>query len=381
MKVPYSEVAATNGRMKDELLATIGRVIDSGCYSGGPFVEAFEDEFAAYCGTKHAVAVSSGTSALWLAMMAMEIGPGDEVVTVPATFVATVEAILATGATPVFADIDESSYTMSPEGLERAISARTKAVVPVHLFGQTAEMGAIREIAAGRGLRVIEDAAQAHGASCGGRRAGALGDAGCFSFYPSKNLGALGEGGAVTTDDDLVAERVRELRNHGQSRKNHHVASGWNCRMDGVQAAVLSHKLRMLEGGNQRRVEIAAAYDEFLAGCAGVVVPAVRKPDHHVYHVYAVRVGGRDRFIRRMAGLGVECGVHYPVPVHLQPAFARLGCGMGDFPVAERCAGEFVSLPMYPGLTGEQAGIVMAAAARSCEVEACAGVPPVIQSH
>lgn len=370
MKVPFFDIKARNAPIRDELLRAIESVIDSGQLAGGRFVDGFEGDFAAFCGTRHAVGVGCGTAAIWLALEAAGVGHGDEVITVPMTFAATLEAICATGAKPVLADIDAATYTMDPAALERAITPRSKAVVPVHLFGQCADMDPIREIAEQHGLLVVEDAAQAHGADYRGKRAGSLGDAGCFSFYPSKNLGALGEAGAVVTDDERIARRVRMLRDHGQSRKNHHEVIGWNSRMDGIQAAALRIKLGRLDRENQQRRGHAAEYDRLLGGLAGLVLPVCADRGGHVHHLYAVRVAGRDRFVDALGREGVECGSHYPVPVHLQPAFASLGCRAGDFPVAERCAGEFVSLPMYPELSSDQISHV-AAVARGA-IGACA---------
>ena len=259
--IPFFDMKARHAPKREEYLRAIGEVIDTGAFAGGAFVERFEAEFAAYCGVDHAVGVGSGTEALWLAMVAMGIGPGDEVITVPMSFAATVEAICLVGAKPVFVDIDEQNYTMDPAALVDAITSRTKAIIPVHLFGQVADMSPILEIAERRGIRVIEDAAQAHGAEYKGRKAGSLGDAGCFSFYPSKNLGAFGEGGAVLTKDSAVAGKLKMLRNHGQSARNRHTLVGWNSRLDGIQAAVLSVKLPHLDRENHMRSERAAYYD------------------------------------------------------------------------------------------------------------------------
>jgi dTDP-4-amino-4,6-dideoxygalactose transaminase len=354
MKVPFLDLNAQNAPLRAEIDRAIGEVIDSSAFAGGPFVARFEEEFAAFCDCKYAAGVGNGTDALWLALLAAGIGPGDEVITVPSTFMATAEAISYCGARPVFIDIDEKTYTMNPEGLEKAVTPRTKAIIPVHLFGQVADMDPILEFARSRGLLVIEDAAQAHGAMYKGRKAGSLGDVGCFSFYPGKNLGAFGEAGAVVTNDSSLAEKIRVLRDHGQIRKYHHTMIGWNCRMDGIQGAVLSIKLRHLEKGNALRRAHAKRYSEVLGGVEGISVPYASDRGEHVYHVYAIRTRSRDELMRRLSEQGVATGIHYPIPVHLQQAYAGLGYGEGAFPIAERCALEFASLPMFPELTADQ---------------------------
>ena len=358
MKVPFLDLASQHAPLRREFSAAIEEVIDSGAFAGGPFVARFEEDFATYCDSQHAIGVGSGTEALWLALLALGVGPGDEVITVPSTFMATAEAITYCGAKPVFVDIDERTYTMDPAGLEEAITKRTKAIIPVHLFGQPADMDPILEIARARGLYVIEDAAQAHGAEYKGRRAGSLGDAGCFSFYPGKNLGAFGEAGAVVTGNNELQEKIRVLRDHGQIRKYHHTMVGWNCRMDGIQAAVLSIKLRHLEKGNETRRSHAAQYHGALAGFDAIVTPYEDPYARHVYHIYAVRVRERDEVIRRLGEMGIACGIHYPVPVHLQEAYSNLGYEVGSLPVAEQVAKEFVSLPMFPELSPAQVGTV-----------------------
>ncbi len=354
MKIPFLDIKIQNEALRNEIMQEIEKVIDSGAFAGGTFVETFETDFAAYCGVPHAIGVGSGTEALWLTLLARDIGPGDEVITVPSTFMATAEAITYCGARPVFVDIDERTYNMDPAGLEKAITKKTKAIIPVHLFGQPADMDPILEIARKHGLFVVEDACQAHGAEYKGRKAGTLGDAGCFSFYPGKNLGAFGEAGAVVTADARLQERIRILRDHGQVRKYHHTMIGWNCRMDGIQAAVLRIKLRRLEEGNRRRRSWAAQYDRAFAGCDPVRTPAAPPWIQHVYHLYAIRVADRDGMIRSLSERGIGTGIHYPVPVHLQAAYRSLGYGRGSFPCAEKCADEFLSLPMFPELTAAQ---------------------------
>ena len=340
--------------MREQLDAAIAAVIDASAFAGGPFVAQFEKEFAAYCGAAHAVGVGNGTDALWFALLAAGVGPDDEVITVPNTFMATVEAISFCGARPVFVDIDEATYTLDPGLLEKAITARTKAIIPVHLFGQCAEMDPILEVAARRRIPVIEDACQAHGAGYKGRKAGSMGLAGCFSFYPGKNLGALGEAGAVVTNQAELAEKVRVLRDHGQVRKYCHSHIGWNGRMDGIQGAVLSVKLKQLDVANLRRRSHALLYDQLLGDTEEVTLPAQARASQSVYHIYAVRVKDRDQVLQSMAEKGISCAIHYPIPVHLQEAYRFLGRGRGSYPVAERCAGEFLSLPMFPELTKEQ---------------------------
>lgn len=349
MKVPFLDLKAQYHRIAPEINEAIREVLDSCAFAGGYFVERFEKEWAAYCGVRHAVGVGNGTDALWLALRALDIGTGDEVITVPNTFIATAEAISLTGAKPVFVDIDESCFTMNPELLETAITSRTKAVIPVHLFGQAADMDPIMDIARRRGLHVIEDACQAHGAAYKGRMAGSMGVAAAFSFYPGKNLGAYGEAGAVTTNDDQVAVKVRLLRDHGQSRKYHHDVVGWNARMDGIQGAVLTVKLRYLDEWNSKRRKVASVYDDFFARLAGVIHPAARPRCRHVYHVYAIRVGSRDQLIEFLGANGVSTGIHYPVPVHRTLAYSDLPVE-SRLEASSRIAGELVSLPMYPEL-------------------------------
>ncbi|MDQ3518776.1 MAG: DegT/DnrJ/EryC1/StrS family aminotransferase [Gemmatimonadota bacterium] len=358
MKVPFLNLSAQHAPHRGELDRAIAAVIDSNAFAGGPFVAEFEKQFASFCGTSHAIGVSNGTDALWLALLACGIGAGDEVITVPSTFMATAEAITYSGATPVFVDVDEETYTMDPRQLEGALTSRTKAVIPVHLFGQMADMDPIIEFARKHRLKVIEDAAQAHGAEYKGRCAGSIGEAGCFSFYPGKNLGAFGEAGAVVTNDAGIRDRIRVLRDHGQARKYHHTAIGWNCRMDGIQGAVLSVKLRQLERGNQSRRAHAEHYERLLREVDEITTPQVQPYAKHVFHIYSVRVQRRDEVIRVFEENGIGYGVHYPIPVHLQEAYASLGYGEGSFPVAERVAQEFLSLPMYPELTSEQVAVV-----------------------
>lgn len=356
MKVPFLDLKAHHAPLLPEITAAIHQVIESGAFAGGPFVADFEKDFASYCQCPHAIGVGNGTEAIWLPLLALGIGKGDEVITVPSTFMATAEAITHTGATPVFVDVDEDTCTMDPAGLEQAITARTKAIIPVHLFGQMANMDPILEIARKHGLHVIEDAAQAHGAEYKGHRAGSLGDAGSFSFYPGKNLGAFGEAGAVVTKNPELAEKIRTLRDHGQSRKYHHTLVGWNSRMDGIQAAVLRTKLQHLDRANELRRSHAAFYDCALKDIDSIRTTAAASFGKPVYHIYAIRVRNRDEFMQRLGEKGIGTGIHYPIPVHLQEAYQGLGLRRGAFPIAERWADEVVSLPMFPELTSEQRG-------------------------
>lgn len=365
MKVPFLDLKAHHEPIREQLEAAISAVIDSNAYAGGPFVARFEEEFAAYCGARFAVGVGNGTDALWLSLLALGVGPGDEVITVPSTFMATAEAITYCGARPVFVDIDSRTYTLDPNLLEQAITSKTKAIIPVHLFGLVADMDAVLAIASRHGIPVVEDACQAHGALHHGRKAGTLGDTGCFSFYPGKNLGALGEAGGVVTNDEQLKIKMQVLRDHGQAKKYFHSMIGWNARMDGIQGAVLSVKLKHLDSSNARRRAHAKMYDDLLAGIDEIVTPVEPAHCQHVYHVYAVRVPERDRVLSAMAERGISCGIHYPVPVHLQEAYRFLGQGEGSFPVAERCASEFLSLPMFPELTPAQIETV------AREIKAC----------
>jgi dTDP-4-amino-4,6-dideoxygalactose transaminase len=352
--VPFTNLTAHHAPLKEQICDAIADVIDAGAFAGGAFVESFETDFAAYCGTRYAIGVGSGTEALWLSLLALGVGPGDEVITVPMTFIATAEAISLTGATPVFVDINDETYTMDVDGLSVALTSRTKAIIPVHLFGQPADMEPILAFAREHGLYVIEDAAQAHGAEYQGRKVGSIGDAGCYSFYPGKNLGAIGEGGAIVTDDHALAEKVRILRDHGQSRKYHHSVIGWNGRMDAIQGAVLRIKLRHLDEHNRMRQSFAIQYEKALGGIDEIILPVIAADRKHVFHIYAIRTDRRAELIDRFAKAGIGHGIHYPVPIHLQPAYASLGCRRGTYPVAERCANTFLSLPMSAELTSGQ---------------------------
>jgi len=367
MRVPFLDLKTQYESIRDEIAEALQQVLDNTAFAGGRFVANFEKDFASFCGCEHAIGVSSGTSALWIALWALGIGTGDEVITVPNTFIATAEAISFCGATPVFVDVDEQTYNMNPDLLEAAITPKTRAIIPVNLFGQTADMDPIMEIARTRELFVVEDACQAHGAEYKGRRAGSIGDAGCFSFYPGKNLGAYGEAGAVVTNNAELAETMRAFRDHGQTRKSRHTMIGWNGRMDGFQGAVLSVKLKHLPAWNEARRKNAKLYNRLLADIDDVITPAEADYAKHIYHVYAIRTQNRDELMSALAEQEISCGIHYPVPVHLQEAYAHLGHGRNSFPAAEKCAEEFVSLPMFAELTPEQIETVTSEISRFLE--------------
>jgi dTDP-4-amino-4,6-dideoxygalactose transaminase len=362
--IPYLDLKAQYHGIKDEIDAAVLRVLESTQFILGEEVAAFERDFAAYCHASQCVGMNSGTSALHLALIAAGIGPGDEVITTPFTFVATVAAIRYAGATPVLVDIEPDYFTIDPARIGSAITSRTRAIVPVHLYGQPADMGPILEIARTRGLTVIEDAAQAHGSEYHGRRCGSLAEIAAFSFYPGKNLGAYGEGGAVTTTRPDLAAACRVLRDWGQETRYEHRLKGFNYRMDGIQGAVLRVKLRHLEAWTEKRSQVARWYAEALDP-ESVRLPKERPGCRHVYHVYAVRSDDRDGLRDALARAGVQTGIHYPIPVHLQPAHADLGYGAGDFPVAETVAREVLSLPMFPEMTRQQVATVAATVSKT----------------
>ncbi|MDZ8188218.1 MAG: DegT/DnrJ/EryC1/StrS family aminotransferase [Nostoc sp. ChiSLP02] len=348
--IPFVDLKAQYLSIKDEIDTAVLKVLASTQFILGNEVKALEQEFADYCSADYGVAVNTGTSALHLALIAAGIGAGDEVITVPFTFVATTAAICYTQATPVFVDIDPVSYTIDVSQIEKAITERTKAILPVHLYGQPADMEPILDIARRHGLAVIEDAAQAHGAEYKGQRVGSIGDIGCFSFYPGKNLGAYGEGGMAVTNNPEYARTMGMLRDWGQERRYHHVLQGYNYRMDGIQGAILRVKLRYLEAWTEARRTHAGHYDQLLSG---VSTPTVMPYSRHVYHVYAVRSPQRDILQQRLQGQEIQTGIHYPIPIHLQPAYAQLGYKPGDFPHSEAASREVLSLPMYAELTTE----------------------------
>ncbi len=365
--IPFLDLKAQYKAVGPEIEASVLEVLRRGDYVLGESVSRFEADFATFCGARDAVAVNTGTSALHLALLAAGVGPGDEVVTVSSTFVATVAAIIYTGATPVFVDIDPVTWTMDPDRVERALTSRTKAILPVHLHGRLADMERLGTIARRHGLILIEDAAQAHGAMRDGRMAGTFGDIGCFSFYPGKNLGACGEGGGVVTNNPDFAASVRALRDWGQAGKYNHVRHGFNYRLDTLQAAALAVKLRRLAEWTAARQRVASLYDELLKDFAGGR-PAPADRDH-AYHVYAVRVQNRDEVQTELKNAGIATNIHYPRPVHLQPAYATLGYGQGDFPFTEALARETLSLPIYPELTDEQTAKVASALCRICALQ------------
>jgi dTDP-4-amino-4,6-dideoxygalactose transaminase len=391
--IPFLDLTTPHRELEPQLLEVVRQALQSAAFIGGPQVESFENEFAAYCGTSHCAGVSNGTDALLFALIASGVGPGDAVVTVSHTFIATVEAISHAGAQTEFVDIDESTYTMSPKALAeylercqidphtgRPLGLRTqrpiKAVVPVHLYGQVADMPAILKLAAQYGLVVVEDACQAHGAErlIDGqwRRAGSMGTAAAFSFYPGKNLGACGEAGAVTTDDPTLARRVKTLRDHGQVRKYYHDLEGYNGRLDAIQAGFLRIKLRHLEAWNQLRRKAAARYNDLLSANAAVRTPSEPESSKAVYHLYVIRTADREHVAEQLKQEGISTGLHYPVPVHRQNCYRDWGYQTGSLPVTERVAAEILSLPMFPGLTSEQQTRVAAAVRQSVQSMATA---------
>jgi dTDP-4-amino-4,6-dideoxygalactose transaminase len=347
--IPFVNLQAQYLSIKPEIDDAVHRVLTSGRYVLGEEVAAFEWEFAAYCGVAFGIAVNSGTSALHLSLLSLGIGHGDEVVTSPMTFVATAAVIMYTGARPVFADIEANTCTIDPSKVESAISERTKAIIPVHLYGQSADMSPLIEIARRHRLAVIEDACQAHGAAYEGRRAGSLGNLGCFSFYPTKNLGSIGEGGMVVTDREDLAASIRELRDWGTTHRYQHRRLGFNYRMDAIQAAVLRVKLRSLDRWNGARRALAAEYIDALKS-SNLQLPSEAAGRRHVYHVFSIRSEQRDRLQRQMAEGGIETGIHYPVPVHLQEGYRQLAYNVGAFPISEHVARTSLSLPLYPEL-------------------------------
>lgn len=356
--IPFLDLKAQYASIQTEIESAVTRVLRSGHYVLGPEVAALEEEFAAYCGTRHAIAVNTGTSALHLALLSAGVQRGDEVITTPFTFIASAAAIRYIGAVPVFVDIDPKTFTIDPDRIERAITPRTKAILPVHLYGQMAAMNDILIIAARHGLTVIEDACQAHGGLYDGQRAGSMGLSGCFSFYPGKNLGACGEGGIIVTSNDDQARQLRMLRDWGQEKRYHHVVEGYNYRMDAIQGAILRIKLSNLEAWTEARRETARLYAKLLEG-SDISAPVEAQGNRHVWHIFAVRVKDRENLREALLREGIETGLHYPVPVHLQPAYADLGHKRGDFPHAEAAADEVLSLPIYPELSERDVAFIV----------------------
>jgi dTDP-4-amino-4,6-dideoxygalactose transaminase len=359
-EIPFLDLRAINNRYKESLEAAFGRVLDSGWFILGKELEAFEREFADYCGSKHCIGVGNGLEALHLILRAFDIGPGDEVLVPANTYIATWLAVSYAGARPVPVEPTPGTCNLDPERIGAAITPSTKAILVVHLYGQPADMDPICAVAQRHGLRVIEDAAQAHGARYRGRRTGSLGDAAGFSFYPGKNLGALGDGGAVTTDDDLLAERLCVLRNYGSKIKYHNEEKGYNSRLDELQAALLREKLKALDGENACRSRLAGCYSELLAG-SGLMLPVVPEWAEPAWHLYTVRTPLRDALQRHLTDRGIGTMIHYPIPPHLQMAYAELGFTAGTFPISEAIHNEILSLPMGPHLDEQQVAEVCSA--------------------
>ena len=359
MNIPFLDLKAQYIQIKDEVHAALNQVMETSAFVLGEAVKNFEEAFAAHHGAQYGVATSCGTSALHVALLAMGVGPGDEVIVPVNTFIATAEAVSHCGAKPVFVDMDEKDYCIDPQKIARAITPRTKAVIPVHLYGQPAEMDRILAVAAEHGLKVLEDCAQAHDAEYKGRKVGTFGVAGAFSFYPGKNLGAYGEGGAVLTNDEALAAKIRMLRDHGSAKKYYHDMVGYNYRMHGFQGAVLGVKLKYLVAWTDARRRVAQRYEQLLSGHDVLVKPA--KPHvRHVYHLFVIRVMNRDKVIKELKEKSVATGIHYPIPLHLTGAYANLGYKQGDFPLAEAAADRILSLPIYPELTEEMIDYVAA---------------------
>lgn len=361
ISIPLVDLRVQMEALRPELDAAWADALARSDFILGAALDTFEREFAAYCECPCAIGVASGLDALKLILRALEIGPGDEVIVPANTFIATALAVSAVGATPVLADCEDRTYGMDPDAAIAAITPRTRAFLPVHLYGHPARMQPLLDAAGRHGLEVVEDAAQAHGARLTGRRCGSLGRAAAFSFYPAKNLGALGDGGAVTTRDPDLAARIASLRNYGSTVKYHHAERGENSRLDTLQAAILSVKLRRLDEGNRQRRSLAARYTEGLRDLPGLVLPFTEANSEPVYHQYVIRSARRDEVLRALLAAGIGCGIHYPIPIHLQPAYADAGWKRGQFPVAERCADEALSLPMYPELTEKQVDQVIRA--------------------
>jgi dTDP-4-amino-4,6-dideoxygalactose transaminase len=354
MPVPYLDLKAQYSSIRDEITAAIEPVLANAQYVLGPAVESFERDFAEYCGCRHAVGVNSGTSALHLSLLALGVKPGDEVVVPAMTFVATAMAVAYTGATPVFCDVDPDYCCMDPKSLENAISPRTVGVIPVHLYGHPANLDSLQAVCHRHGLFLLEDACQAHGARWHDQPCGSFGSMACFSFYPGKNLGAAGESGAIVTQDAILAEKVRILRDWGQKERYKHECLAYNYRMEGIQGAILSVKLRHLPAWTRARRTAADHYRSALNSIEGLVLPSEHPNAQHIYHIFAARHPKRNLIRERLSAAGIQTGLHYPIPLHLQPCFKNLGYKQGQFPVSERIAQEELSLPMYPELAANQ---------------------------
>jgi len=349
MQIPLVDLKAQYLSIKEEIDEAIQRVLNKCNFIMGDEVKEFEEELASFCSAKYAVGVSSGTDALLLALKAINIQPGDEVITVPNTFIATTEAITMARGKIKFVDIDEETFNIDTNKIESAITNKTRAILPVHLYGQPANMDPIIDVAKKYNLKVIEDAAQAHGAEYKNKRVGALGDIGIFSFYPGKNLGAYGDAGAVVTNDPDISNKIAMLRNHGRTKKYEHEYEGYNCRLDTLQAAILRVKLKYISSWNEARRNHASSYRKLLQN-TDIILPTEQKDNKHIYHIFAVRVANRDNLLNKLKNEGIGAGIHYPIPLHLQPAYRYLGYKAGDFPITEKCAREIISLPMYPEL-------------------------------
>lgn len=352
--VPFIDLKKQHNSIKDEIEKAIKAVFEGSSFSGGEFASNFEEEFAAFCNCRFAIGVGSGTDAIWLSLLALGVTKGDEVITVPNTFIATAEAISFCGAKPVFVDVDEKTLTMNPQLIEPAITDKTKAIIPVHLHGQPADMYNILSVAKKHGLFVIEDACQAHGAIYKNQPVGSMGHTGCFSFYPGKNIGACGEAGIVVTNMEKVDYDIRILHDHGQTDKNNHSIIGWNSRMDGLQGAILSVKLKYLPAWNETRRHRAELYNTYLSHVSGITIPQIADYAKSVCHIYAIQSQKRDALLNDLFENGIQCGIHYPVPIHLQKAYRHLNLGEGSYPVAEKCANKLLSLPIFPEINPSQ---------------------------
>jgi dTDP-4-amino-4,6-dideoxygalactose transaminase len=354
MQVPFLDLKVLHKEIEGDVLPMVKEIMENGAFIGGPQVSGFETEFAEFCDSSYCAGLNSGTDALRFALMSLGVGPGDEVITVPNTFIATTEAISQVGATPVFVDVYQNTSEINISQIEEKITKKTKAIIPVHLYGQPADMEPILDIGNKHGLDIIEDACQAHGALYKGRKTGSLGKIGCFSFYPGKNLGAYGEGGAIVTQDEDIAHKIQMIRDHGQSKKYHHQLEGYNGRLDAIQAGVLRIKLRKLDEWNKSRRRNASLYNELLGNTPGVEVTVEEGFAQSVYHLYVIFVENREGLQKYLGENGIGTGLHYPVPLHLQTAYDHLGYKEGDFPVAEMLSKKLLSLPMYPQLTHSQ---------------------------
>jgi dTDP-4-amino-4,6-dideoxygalactose transaminase len=357
LNVPFLDLKAAHASLSAEIKSKINGLIDNAGFIGGPEVETFSKAFGEFCQAK-CVTVANGTDALFLALKALKLKPGDEVITVPYTFIATAEAITIGGGTIKFVDINPKTYTMDVTAMEKAITPRTKAVLPVHLYGQPADMDSIMAVAKKYNLKVIEDAAQAHGAEYKGRRVGSLGDVACFSFYPTKNLGGFGDGGAVTSNDEGLLKLIAQIADHGRTDRYFHAVEGLNSRLDAFQAAVLSLKLKNLDAKNQQRRAIAEKYNLALTHNSFISPPHIESYSKHVFHLYCVETSFRDQLMQYLKDKNIGCGVYYPIPLHLQPAYAHLGYKRGDFPASERASERILALPMYPELSDEHVDAV-----------------------